>query len=209
MIKPRPLRVPGPADERILAVEVRFELISEIIQIVTETVPSLSVTERFPDGFSHHGVFRLPAGLDRAVNTSRRFGTGILHDGQFILSAKFIRHSAEPCVFAHAAVVFLSVAVGYGIDDEMVVQMMAVHVRGDKHLESVSPQTLCQFDSDPVALLGRDLARLETLVGVVGDVASRLAESALDGLHILRRVVRLTMKSRNEIRLFVSRLLRI
>ena len=86
---------------------------------------------------------------------------------------------------------------------------MAVHVRGDKHLESVSPQTLCQFDSDPVALLRRDLARLKTLVSVVGDVASRLAESALDRQHILRRVIRLTMKSRNEIRLFVSRLLRV
>ena len=67
----------------------------------------------------------------------------------------------------------------------MVVAAVGVQVGGYQNLKAVAPHPLGQFHSDGVALLRRDLAGAETLVGVKGYRAASLAELLFGQLHLL------------------------
>ena len=80
-------------------------------------------------------------------------------------------------------------AVGEGdrVDDEVVVQMCLVQVRGHHHLEPRAPQLLRERHPDFVRGLGVRLAGRERLVAVERDDAALLAVLPLGGVHLGER----------------------
>ena len=57
---------------------------------------------------------------------------------------------------------------------------------GDQYLILVPPHPLCQFHTELVAQPRGDFTGFKALIGVIGHVAARLAESLLDRLHFLK-----------------------
>ena len=90
---------------------------------------------------------------------------------------------------AAALLIFLAVHIRYGIDNEVVVQIIRIHVGSDQHLETLAPDLASQCHADLMALLRGNLSLAEALVGMERHHAVRLAETLLHGPHILPRMV--------------------
>lgn len=93
------------------------------------------------DGLPHPGVPR------------RFLGLGLLHHRQAVLPAQLVGCCPELGVLAAALFVFLPVHIRYGIDNEVVVQIIRIHVGSDQHLETLAPDLASQCHADLVALL--------------------------------------------------------
>ena len=71
----------------------------------------------------------------------------------------------------------------------MVVQIIRVHVGGNQHLETPSPDLAGQCHADLMALLRGDLTLTETLVGMERHHAVCFTKALLYSPHILPRMV--------------------
>ena len=52
----------------------------------------------------------------------------------------------------------------------MIMQMTFIQMRGDDDLEPITPQVSCRFHADLMAELRCDLAGLEALITMLGDI---------------------------------------
>ena len=117
------------------------------------------------------------------------FCLGLLHYRQAVLPAQFVGCRPELSVLAAALLVFLAVHIRYGIDNEVVVQVIRIHVGGNQHLETLAPDLACQRHADFVALLRGHLALAETLVGMERHHAVCFTKAFLYSPHIFPRMI--------------------
>ena len=82
-------------------------------------------------------------------------------------------------------VVLLSIHKGHRIENPVVVQMVFVQMRGDDDLEPIAPQMLRRLHADLMAKLRCDLAGLEALITVPGDITVGLVKLLLGQDHLL------------------------
>ena len=95
--------------------------------------------------------------------------------------------------------VFLAVHIRYRIDNEVVVQIVRVHVCGDQHLKSLAPDLACQRHADLMALLWGDFPLAEALVSVECHHAVCFTKALLHRPHILPRMIYPAMDAGDEL----------
>ncbi len=139
------------------------------------------------DGLPHPGVPR------------RFLGLGLLHHRQAVLPAQLVRCRPELGILAAALLVLLAVHIRYGIDNEVVVQIIRIHVGGDQHLETLAPDLAGQCHADFVALLRGYLALAEALVGVERHHAVCFTKAFLYSPHIFPRMFCPAMDAGDEL----------
>ena len=147
------------------------------IQLPAEVLGGAGILTGLVDSLPHPGVPR------------RFLGLGLLHHRQAVLPAQLVGCRPELSVLAAALLIFLAVHIRYGIDNEVVVQIIRIHVGSDQHLETLAPDLASQCHADLMALLRGNLSLAEALVGMERHHAVRLAETLLHGPHILPRMV--------------------
>ncbi len=118
--------IPRP-DRCILAVGVTAENIPLPIQRSVKILGGAGILTGLVDGLPHPGVPR------------RFLGLGLLHHRQAVLPAQLVGCCPELGILAAALLVFLSVHIRYGIDNEVVVQVIRIHMGSDQHLETLAP----------------------------------------------------------------------
>jgi len=128
-------------------------------------------------GFAHPGV------------PCRLLCLGLLHHRQAVLPAQLVGCCPELGILAAALLIFLAVHIRYGIDNEVVVQIIRIHVCGDQHLKAPAPNLAGQCHANLVALLRGDLTLAEALVGVERHHAVRFTKAFLYSPHIFPRMV--------------------
>lgn len=92
-------------------------------------------------------------------------------------------------ILAAALLVFLAVYIRYRIDNEVVVQVIRIHVGGDQHLKAPAPNLAGQCHANFVALLWSNLSFAEALVGVERHHAVCFTKAFLYSPHIFPRMV--------------------
>ena len=90
-------------------------------------------------------------------------------------------------------VVLLPVHEGDGVENEVVVQVVPI-----QHLKAIAPEMLRGLHADLMAFLRRDLAGLEALIAVPGDVSAGLVILLLGQLHLLHGGLRQTVDPGHE-----------
>ncbi len=141
-----------------------------------EILGSAGILTGLVDGFPHPGVPRWFLGL------------GLLHHRQAVLPAQ-LRCRPELGILTAALLVLLAVHIRYGIDNEVVMQVIRIHVSGDQHLKALAPDLAGQCHADLMALLWGDFPLAEALVGVERHHAVCFTKAFLYGSHILPRMV--------------------
>ena len=96
-----------------------------------------------------------------------------------MLQADPVGHFHHPLSLCLGVVVLPTIPEAYGIETEVIVQMVFIQMGGDDNLESVAPQFLCGLYTNLVAQLRCDFARFEALVSMPSDVAIVLAKLLL------------------------------
>ena len=129
------------------------------------------------DGLPHPGVPR------------RFLGLGLLHHRQAVLPAQLVGCCPELSVLAAALLVLLAVHIRYGINNEVVVEIIRIHVGSDQHLKPLAPDLAGQCHADFMALLRGNLSFAETLVGVERHHAVCLTKAFLYSPHIFPRMI--------------------
>ncbi|MPN63247.1 hypothetical protein SDC9_211004 [bioreactor metagenome] len=79
--------------------------------------------------------------------------------------------------------VFDAVHKGHGINNHMIVQVVAVKVRANDSLKTLPETATGKLHADCVGLLRRHLSRLERLDEVIGQYAARLGKPLFCGNH--------------------------
>ena len=139
------------------------------------------------DGFPHPGVPR------------RFLGLGLLHHRQAVLTAQLVRCRPELGILTAALLVLLAVHIRYGIDNEVVVQIIRIHVCGDQYLESPAPDLAGQCHADLMALLRGDFPLAEALVGVECHHTVCFPKAFLYSPHIFPRMICPAMDAGDEL----------
>ena len=116
-------------------------------------------------------------------------GFGLLYHRQTVLPAQLVGCYPELSVLAAALFVFLPVHIGYRIDDEVVVQIIRIHVCSNQHLKTPAPDFAGQRHADLMALLRGDFPLAEALVGVERHHAVCFTKAFLYSPHIFPRMV--------------------
>ena len=129
------------------------------------------------DGFAHPGV------------PCRFLCLGLLHHRQAVLPAQLVGCCPELGILAAALLVLLAVHIRYGIDNEVVVQVIRIHMGSDQHLETLAPDLAGQCHADLMALLRGDFPLAEALVGVERHHAVCFTKAFLYSPHIFPRMV--------------------
>ena len=129
------------------------------------------------DGLAHPGV------------PFRFLCLGLLHHRQAVLPAQLVRCRPELGILTAALLVFLAVHIRYGIDNEVVVQIIRIHVGGDQHLETLAPDLACQRHADFVALLRGYLTFAEALIGMERHHTVCFTKAFLYSPHIFPRMI--------------------
>ena len=168
--------IPRP-DGCVPSIRVTAENIPLPIQRSVKILGGAGILTGLVDGFAHPGV------------PCRFLCLGLLHYRQAVLPAQFVGCRPELSVLAAALLVFLAVHIRYGIDNEVVVQVIRIHVGGNQHLETLAPDLACQRHADFVALLRGHLALAETLVGMERHHAVCFTKAFLYSPHIFPRMV--------------------
>ena len=139
------------------------------------------------DGFAYPGVPR------------RFLGLGLLHHRQTVLPAQLVGCCPELGILAAALLVFLAVHIRHRIDNEVVVQIIRIHVGSDQHLETLAPDLAGQCHADLMALLRGNLSFAEALIGVERHHAVCFTKAFLYGPHIFPRMVCPAMDAGDEL----------
>ena len=139
------------------------------------------------DGLPHPGVPR------------RFLGLGLLHHRQAVLTAQLVGCRPKLSVLAAALLVFLAVHIRYRIDNEVVVQIIRIHVCGDQHLKAPAPNLAGQCHADLMALLRGDFPFAEALVGVERHHAVCFTKAFLYSPHIFPRMICPAMDAGDEL----------
>ena len=139
------------------------------------------------DGLPHPGV------------PCRFLCLGLLHHRQAVLPAQLVGCRPELGILAAALLIFLAVHIRYGIDNEVVVQIIRVHVRSNQHLKPFAPDLAGQCHADLMALLRGDLTLTEALVGVERHHAVCFTKAFLYSPHIFPRMVCPAMDAGDEL----------
>ena len=147
------------------------------IQLPAEVLGGAGILTGLVDGFPHPGVPR------------RFLGLGLLHHRQAVLPAQLVGCCPELGILAAALLVLLAVHIRYGIDNEVVVQIIRIHVGSDQHLETLAPDLASQCHADLMALLRGNLSLAEALVGMERHHAVCFTKALLYSPHILPRMV--------------------
>ena len=100
---------------------------------------------------------------------------------------------------AAALLVFLPIHIRHRIDDEVVVQIIRIHMGGNQHLETLAPDLAGQCHADLMALLRGDLSLAEALVSVERHHTVRFTKAFLYSPHIFPCVVCPTMDAGDEL----------
>ena len=129
------------------------------------------------DGLAHPGV------------PFRFLCLGLLHHRQAVLPAQLVGCCPELGILAAALLIFLAVHIRYGIDNEVVVQIIRIHVCGDQHLKAPAPDLAGQCHADLMTLLRGYLSLAEALVGMECHHAVCFTKAFLYSPHILPRMV--------------------
>lgn len=90
-----------------------------------------------------------------------------------------VGHLHHPLSLCLGVVVLPSIPEAYGIETEVIMQMVFIQMGGDDDLESVAPQLLGGLHTDSVAQLRCDLAWFEALISMPSDVAIVLSKLLL------------------------------
>ena len=178
--------IPRP-DGCVPSIRVTAENIPLPIQRSVKVLGGAGILTGLVNGLPHPGVPR------------RFLGFGLLHYRQAVLPAQLVGCRPELSVLAAALLVFLAVHIRYGIDDEVVVQIIRVHVCGDQHLETLAPDLAGQCHADLMALLRGDLPFAEALVGVERHHAVCFTKALLYSPHILPCMIYPAMNAGDEL----------
>ena len=125
------------------------------------------------DGFPHPGV---PCWF---------LCLGLLHHRQAVLPTQLVGCCPELGILAAALLAFLPVHIRHRIDDEVVVQIIRIHMGSNQHLKPLAPNLAGQCHADFVALLRSNLPFAETLVGMERHHAVCFTKAFLYSPHIL------------------------
>ena len=178
--------IPRP-DRCILAVGISTEDVPLTIQRPVKIFWSTGILTGLVDGFPHPGVPR------------RFLGLGLLHHRQAVLPAQLVGCRPELGILTAALFVFLAVHIRYGIDNEVVVQIIRIHVGSDQHLETLAPDLAGQCHADLMALLRGDFPLAEALVGVERHHAVCFTKAFLYSPHIFPCVVHPAMDAGDKL----------
>ena len=120
----------------------------------------------------------------RLILTLRYGILGWLDDGQPMLTAQGVRHTADALVVvAEGITVHLPVHKGHSVEHHMIMQVRPVQMGGNHHLIPSTQKTLRQFHTDGVSLLRRHLAGTEGLDHMVAFADTVLLAPAPHRLH--------------------------
>ena len=122
-----------------------------------------------------------------------------LEDAFENMGAQLVGCCPELGILAAALLIFLAVHIRYGIDNEVVVQVIRIHVGSDQHLETLAPDLAGQCHADLMALLRGDLPFAETLVGMERHHAVCFTKAFLYSPHIFPRMVCPAMDAGDEL----------
>ena len=122
-----------------------------------------------------------------------------------MFGADFVGQPSESPIRSFVAVEFLARPHIDGIYDKVVVQGSRIHMRSDQHLMIAAPHSPCKLYTELVAEFWCDLAGLEALISVIGDVPSCFSETLLYGKHFFKRCVGVTVDSCDKTGFFVNR----
>ena len=178
--------IPRP-NRCILSVGVTAENVPLPIQHPVKVLGGAGILTGLVDGLPHPGVPR------------RFLGLGLLHYRQAVLPAQLVGCCPELGILAAALLVFLAVHIRYGIDNEVVVQVIRIHVGGDQHLETLAPDLAGQCHADLMALLRGNLSFAEALVGVERHHAVCFTKAFLYSPHIFPRMICPAMDAGDEL----------
>ena len=177
----------------IPTVWIRAEDVSLSVQRSVKILGGAGVLAGLVDGLPHPGI---PRGF---------FGFGLLNDRQAVLPAQLVRCRPELGILTAALLVLFAIYIGHGIDNEVVVQIIRVHVGGNQHLETLAPNPAGQRHANLMALLWSDLTLAEALVGVERYHSVRLTKAFLYRPHIFPRVIHTEMDAGDKLGAFVQR----
>ena len=97
---------------------------------------------------------------------------------------------------------FLSVNERYGIDHDMIMNALCVHMSCYNDLKSLAPHLLCQLHSDRMSFIGSDLTFFEALISMEGNDAISFTESQLDSIELISGTLDCTVDPRCVIEFF-------
>ena len=171
----------------VLHVDATFHLIPHAPQFPQE----VRIAVRPADGLVHIAAYHIPQGHPaaalRLILALRRSVLGRLDDGQSMLTAQGVRHTADALVVvAEGVAVHLPVHKGHGVEHHMIVQMRPVQMGGYYHLIPPAQKTLGQLYADGVSLLRRHLAGAEGLDHMIAFADTVLLAPAPCRLHHVR-----------------------
>ena len=161
----------------ILSIRVTAENIPLPIQRPVKVLGGAGILTGLVDGLPYSGVPR------------RFLCLGLLHHRQAVLTAQLVRCRPELGVLTAALFVLLAVHIRYGIDNEVVMQVIRIHMGSDQHLKSLAPDLASQCHADLMALLRGNLSLAEALVGVERHHAVCFTKALLYSPHIFPRMI--------------------
>lgn len=178
--------IPRP-DGCVPTVRVTAKNIPLPIQRPVEVLGSAGILTGLVNGLPYSGVPR------------RFLGLGLLHYRQAVLPAQLVGCCPELGILAAALLVFLAVHIRYGIDNEVVVQVIRIHMGSDQYLKPLAPDLAGQCHADLMALLRGYLSLAEALVGVELHHAVCFTKAFLHRPHIFPRMIYPAMNAGDEL----------
>ena len=189
----------GQLDSRVFMVGIEVHLIAHLAQDAGQIAGRFTAQDGQINVLSHDVISgRLSGFLGQIEVTGHPVGVLFVYHRKPLLPADGIRGVLQGAVGLFAVIVPFAVHKGYRVDDEVIVAAVGVQVGGYQHLKAVSPYPLGQFHPDGVALLRRDFAGAETLVGVKGHRAPGLVELLLGQFHLLTGNLRHTVDAADK-----------
>ena len=168
----------------VLHIGAAFHLIPHAPQFPQE----VCIAVRPADGLVHIAAHHIPQGSPavalRLILTLRHSGLGRFDDGQPMLTAQGVRHTADALVVvAEGIAVHLPVHKGHSVEHHMIMQVRPVQMGGYHHLIPPAQKTLRQLYTDGMGLLRRHLAGVEGLDHMIAFADTVLLAPAPCRLH--------------------------
>ena len=168
----------------VLYIDTAFYLVPHAPQLPQEVRIAVRPTDSLVHITAHHIPQGCPSVALRLILALRRSVLGRLDDGQSMLTAQGVRHTANTLVVvAEGVAVHLPVHKGHSAEHHMIVQVRPVQMGGYHHLIPPAQKTLRQLYTDGMGLLRRHLAGVEGLDHMIAFADTVLLAPAPRRLH--------------------------
>ena len=111
----------------------------------------------------------------------------LLYNRKTVLLTQTVRHSTYSVVVHLVGLVeFLSIHKGHGVQNDVGMDVVFIHMSCDHRFIPFTEKFPRQFHADLVGNLWRNFSRLETLLKMIGQPTARFIETLLGIVHLLR-----------------------